>query len=288
MPSIQSILKKTSSTLPPLDAELLLAHVFQQSREFVVMHPDKEMTLRQILHFRYLTYRRKKGFPLAYLLGYQYFYGKKFLVNRHTLIPRPETEHLVERVLDTLPSMTKQLLLIDVGTGSGCIPISIAQSVQEAKNQHKIKRIFAVDISNGALSIAKKNAERHKTPMTFLHGSLLRPILKQLEHHASKDIIVTANLPYITEAQFQSEASIQHEPKTALVAADQGLALYKELLQQIKDIQHRHSWHIFLEIDPDQKGAITTYIQTEFPQAKLLIHDDLAGLARVVEIKSND
>ena len=253
-----------------------------------------------------LIAKRNAGVPLAYLTGHKEFYGLDFLVNKHTLIPRPDTEMLVQEVLNKISPYAGEahgeagegvrIMLIDVGTGSGCIPIAIQSQVTSYKLQ---VTSFATDISKQALAIAKKNAKKHNADITFLCGHLLAPIQKlypdtgqdlacglynsttlQLYSHS----IITANLPYLTEEQFITEPSIQHEPKYALVADNNGLALYEELLIQIKNTVSSYVHHVscFMEIDPSQSATMTKLIQTHFPHAGIEIKKDLAGNDRVV------
>lgn len=274
-----------------LDAELLLAFVIQKKREYVLTYGDAPLSFLQTFRYKRLIKKRIQGIPLAYLIGHKGFFGLDFLVNKHTLIPRPDTELMVELVVERIKNeelRMKNILLIDIGTGSGCIPIAIKKTIEPGNNG--TIQTFASDISHGALRIARKNAKKHQVNITFLHGNLLEPINKKI----SKDngtieqcntIILTANLPYLTQAQFDSEPSIQHEPHSALVAANNGIALYEELLKQI--VTHISLFPcfviaIFFEIDPSQSSAITKCIQTYFPQAIINIKKDLAGQDRVV------
>ena len=169
--------------------------------------------------------------------------------------------------------------MIDVGTGSGCIPISIL------KNVDRSIQTFAIDVSRPALRMAKKNAKKHAVKINFLHGNLVEPLLKNYKLQATK-LIITANLPYLTEQQFQTEPSIQREPKQALVAKKNGLALYEKLLEQIKFLNPNFNFQIsaFFEIDPSQTNAISVLIKQILPEATVEIKKDLAGLDRLVII----
>lgn len=286
--SIREILQKSQS-IDSTEAQILLSHMTQQSREFIITHPEKKVDLLNYLKFRRLVNKRKKGVPVAYLTGHKEFFGLDILVNKYTLVPRPETEILVEKVIEEIRNKKLEIgeiILIDVGTGSGCIPISILKNI----NRNNIKA-FAIDISKQALKIAQQNASNYNVDINFLQGNLLEPISKfhnSLFRIPNSQIIITANLPYLTQEQFDEEPSIQHEPKSALVADDNGLALYKKLLEQIKEIALCYMCHVtcFMEIDPSQSQPLLEYIKSIFPKANIEVIKDLSGNDRVVKVKT--
>ncbi|MFH1947585.1 MAG: peptide chain release factor N(5)-glutamine methyltransferase [Candidatus Magasanikbacteria bacterium] len=283
-----------------LDAELLIAYVLGKSREFVLAHLDFEVGRLKDYKIKRLFKKRAKGIPLAYLTGHKEFFGLDFFVNKNVLVPRPDTEILVEEVLSHITyhiTHNKPITFIDVGTGSGCIPISITKTLENENT-----KTFAIDISRKALRVARKNAKKHHVKASlssahvagqikFLHGNLLSPFIN-LKPILSKtqNLIITANLPYITEEQFKTEPSIHHEPRLALVAKNKGLALYEELLEQIRQFYSLFliPYSLFMEIDPSQSQSIKPLIKKYLPKAKIEIKKDLAGLDRVVviEIKS--
>ena len=260
----------------PRDAEILLAFVLKQPREFILAHPEIKLSGWQKFRFNRLIKKRQQGVPLAYLIGHKEFFGLDFLVNKHTLIPRPETEILVEAVLEKIKQNNANGTLIDIGTGTGCISIAIAKSYPKIS-------AFATDISRGALRVARHNARCNQVALTFLHGNLLEPVKQKI----SGAIIITANLPYLNDEEFTHESSIQHEPKTALVAAENGLALYRELLQQINERKFPGPLNLFFEINPQQTAAIKKMIAEYFPTALVTIIPDLATRDRVVIIEIN-
>lgn len=201
--------------------------------------------------------QNKKTLPEAYLKGTQNFYGRDFLVTKDVLIPRPETEQLIDMVLNLAgkpylpgvkPSPRKLPLsptILDVGTGSGCIAITLAKELPESK-------ITATDISEKALRIAKKNAAMHGTPISFIISHLLKKV------KFTPDIIV-ANLPYVDEKwDWLDKESLNHEPKEALYAKDHGLGLIKEL------IDTANSEFLILEADPSQHGSIIDYAKNKY------------------------
>ena len=308
---IKHLLSRATRHIDHLDAELLLAHVLKQSREFIIAHPEKKVTLFQKLYFILLAHKRKNGTPLAYLTGHKDFFGYEFAVNRHTLIPRPDTEILVEAALKILlkeiqvGNKDNKTILIDIGTGSGCIPISIVASLK-SKNVKKTAKtdsgapdknyaanqtehvldVHASDTSAAALKVAKKNAERHVTHITFHHGNLLAPFVHLLKKEQETGLFITANLPYLDENWYTEEPSIQKEPKNALVAEEGGLSDYMELFSEIKDLQIKPT--VFIEIDPRQTKLMISYILKLFPGAHIETHNDLARHVRVLVAKLDE
>ncbi|OGH85000.1 MAG: protein-(glutamine-N5) methyltransferase, release factor-specific [Candidatus Magasanikbacteria bacterium RIFOXYC12_FULL_33_11] len=281
--SVQKLLTTSSQKINKLDAEILLAHVIKKSRDFLFANPEFEISFWKKIKFENLVRQRQKNIPVAYLVGHKEFFGLDFFVNKNVLVPRPDTELMVENALQQINTSTlEHILLIDVGTGSGCIPISIIKTLK-----HKNIKTIAVDVSSKALNVAKKNAKKHNVEIEFLYGNLLEPILQNSELRTkNNELIITANLPYITEQQFKQEPSIQHEPKLALVADNDGLALYEELLQQIKQITNTYNLKpkTYFETDPSQTEKIKILIKKYLPESNIEVKKDLAGLDRLVII----
>ena len=203
--------------------------------------------------------RRVTDPPIAYQTGIQDFYGRDFIVTPDTLIPRPETEQLIDTVLTLagkpyLPGVKapKRALpeaptILDVGTGSGCIAITLKLELSEAE-------VYASDISEKALKIAQKNAAKHGTPITFIISHLLEKV--KSGDLPTPDIIV-ANLPYVDEDwDWLDKKSLSYEPSIALYAKDHGLALIKQLINETTDL---HIPRLILEADPCQHEAIINY-----------------------------
>lgn len=290
--SVQQLQKWGQHYIDRSEVDILIAHVLKVTKEFIIAHPEFKIGKLKEWKIKRLITKRKKGIPLAYLIGHKEFYGLDFLVNKHTLIPRPETEILVEAALREFPPLLgegqgevenrRDIILIDVGTGSGCIPISILKS-----SNLPIFKFFASDISKPALKIARKNVTLHKVDITFLHGNLLEPFIKNCSSLvANCSLIITANLPYLTQKQFDTEPTIQKEPLSALVAEDDGLKLYKELLGQINKLHTAYNLPLttFFEIDPSQTKKLSEYIQTIFPNSKIEVFKDGMENDRVVKI----
>jgi release factor glutamine methyltransferase len=260
----------TQAKIDVTEAEILLAYVLAKPREFVISHHTDVVSFWNRKKFFRLVKKRKAGVPIAYITGTKEFYGLDFEVNKYTLVPRPDTEIMIETVLEMLKNK-KDVTLIDIGTGSGCIPISILN------NTDAIKKSFATDISSGAIKTAKKNAKRHNVNIDFRKMHLSAG----LTPHFEGTLILTANLPYLTEDQWKSEPSIQQEPKSALVAENNGLALYDELLSQLHSKKEMNMTCLF-EIDPTQTSALKNIIQEHFPNTHIEVKKDLAKRDRVV------
>ena len=187
--TIQETLKKAKEKFnkakiknPHIDAEILLSGILKKEREFLLIHSEKKLTKLQSEKFNKLISRRIKGEPVAYLIGYKYFYGNKFAVNKDVLVPRPETEMFIQNV-ERITHNKKNNIIIDAGTGSGCIIISLAKSIKESSSGYPeldSYDFFGIDVSRKALKVAKKNAELNHVDekIEFLHGDLLEPILK--------------------------------------------------------------------------------------------------------------
>jgi release factor glutamine methyltransferase len=247
----------------PLEAEVLLSFVLQQPKEYLYAHPENNLTYRQEKNFRHRLGRRAKGEPVAYLTGHKEFFGLDFLVDKSTLIPRPESELLIEEVLKNKNVKN----IIDIGTGSGCLAIALAKHLPDAD-------IIATDISLPALKIAKQNALRHSVEkqIKFIPGSLLQPI-----RHLADNTVIIANLPYLNRQQM-SEPSIKFEPATALYGGADGLEYYTKLFRQLTKAT---DFKLILEIDPAQAKKITKLAQEILPGSKVEIKKDLAGRDRV-------
>ncbi|MBU1132345.1 peptide chain release factor N(5)-glutamine methyltransferase [Patescibacteria group bacterium] len=274
-----TILLKNKKIFPAgLDAEIILSFVLKKPREFLFAHPEKLLTPAQYRWFERLIGKRSEFVPLAYITGKKEFFGLTFFVNKNVLIPRPETELLVEESIRLIQK--KEIKNIaEIGTGSGCVIISLAKNLKE-----KALDFFAVDISKDALQIAKKNSEHHtvKSQINFLRGNLALPVRKK------KIDLLLANLPYLDPAKktdFESAdvKSLKHEPKIALYGGTDGLESYEELFRQIKKFEYSPS-HILIEIGDNQAIPIKKIIGCHLPKAKIEILKDLAGRDRVVKI----
>ena len=279
-------IQKLLTTHTHEDSEFILAHVLKKPREFIIAHPEHNVNFFERQKYKKCIQKRNAGISFAAIIGHKEFFDFDFLVNKYTLIPRPETEILVQSVCDEVKQTSGTHILFDIGTGSGCIAITLAKKLEYA---HKLE-VFASDVSAQALKVAKKNAKKHDVNITFLKGSLLEPFFKISQtRETPTHLLITANLPYLTQQQFDEEPSIQYEPHTALVTHDNGLALYKELCKEIISVKKYTLFsariHLFMEIDPTQTNELTQFIKNIFPKNEIKIKKDYHGDNRVMVVQ---
>jgi release factor glutamine methyltransferase len=264
---------------PRLDAELLLAHVLEVNRAAILTRPDRRLTPKQLTRFRYLVDRRAAREPLAYIVGHREFYGLDFVVNPAVLIPRPETELLVEfalllgrRLAQEQPS---PLRIADVGAGSGAIAVALAVHLPGAT-------VYAVDESAAALAVTAENARRHHVAerVHLLQGDLLAPLPGAVH-------LLTANLPYVTSEEWERlpPEIHDHEPRAALDGGPDGLALIGQLLSVAGACLYPGG-AILLEIGASQGAAATDLACRHFPRAEVRLHQDYAGLDRLIVVQT--
>lgn len=222
--------------------EIILSKLMGVDRSYFVIHePSEEIKKKADV----LMERWMKGEPLAYIFSEWDFYGKTFTVTPDTLIPRPETEIMVDLINEYRPKS-----LLEIGTGSGCVAIS-------AKLMNPKMRVVATDISKGALSVAKKNARKYKAAVEFLEGDLLsKKIKSQLKKMELRPEMVVANLPYVDkEWDWIDKKALSFEPECALFATNHGLDLIYRLINEMYDMSGR----LILEADPSQHEKIIDY-----------------------------
>ncbi len=281
-------LRATSET-PRLDAELLLAYVLGWERARLLAEGRLLLMEAQTVAFRDLVVRRAALEPVAYLIGHKEFYGIDFMIDQRALMPRPETELLVELALGFAQRWTtddrrlirplhaivhRPLSVVDVGTGSGAIAIALALHLPAA-------RIDAIDISHNALALAQQNVERHGLTerVQLLQGDLLDSLTESVD-------LIVGNLPYTILAEID-EGVRRHEPHLALDGGADGLALYRRLLSQAPAYL-KPGGVILLEIGATQAAAVTQLARGAFPAAAVSVYQDLAGLDRVVTIENQE
>lgn len=231
---------------PRLDALILLSDELGQTKAQLLAHDDELLSQEQFDNLEMKLQRRTAREPMAYIRGHQEFYGRDFVVTPNVLIPRPETETLIE-LLDTL-DIGQLPTLVDIGTGSGAIAVT-------AKLEHPSWQVIATDVSPEALSIASTNAARLGADVAFIAGSLLEPIEGTVD-------IIAANLPYVDQAWERFSPETDYEPALALFADNSGLQLIYDLLDQAPDAL-RDNGFILLEADPEQHDAIVSYASTK-------------------------
>mgnify|MGYP001114264047 CR=1 FL=1 len=259
------------SDTPALEAQLLIAHLINKPRTWVLAHPEAELSPAQEQALAYYAARRQAGEPLPYILGHWEFFSLDFLVTSAVLIPRPETELLVERALDWLHSHPARRSAADIGTGSGCIAIALARHVPDLQ-------LLATDFSPQALMVAQQNAIRHGVAerITSVQSNLL-----ELSGEFQPFDLIAANLPYIPN-QTLAQLPVSHfEPKLALDGGPDGLDLIRRLLHQAP-AHLSPAGCLLLEIEARQGEAVCAIAQTTFPHAQVQLVPDLAGHDRLV------
>ena len=259
--------------LPWLDAEILVAHVLKSSRERLHSHPDRQLTVAQRAQLRRLTSRRAARVPVPYLVGEREFYGHMFRVTPGVLIPRPSSELLVELAIDWLKAHPDAQRVIDLGTGSGAVAISVAKAVPDV-------RIEARDVSARALRVADDNIARHRLRrrITTVRADLLRGA-------APADVIL-ANLPYIPDALRRVRPKeLDYEPALALDGGKDGLDLIRIALSQAPAAVEPGGLVLF-ECDPAQTRRVARLALGHWPASDVSVHKDLAGQDRVVRVQT--
>lgn len=261
-----------NSPTPDTDARLLLEHVLQVTHAFLVAHSEQPLTHTQEAQYRQLIERASNQEPIPYLIGKTDFYGLEFYVNSSVLIPRPETELLVETAVHWARPLGA-IDIVDIGTGSGCIAVTLAAHLPQAIIQ-------AVDLSAAALAVAQENATSH-TPgrITFLQGHLLTPLADQVD-------LIAANLPYIADDEWMAvDESVQrYEPRLALDGGTDGLVLIRELLSQAAEKLHPGGL-VLLEIGWQQGEAVHRLAESFFSTAEIEVKQDFADHDRLVIIR---
>lgn len=254
--------------------ELLLCYLLQVDRTGLLLRFHETLTEEQENLLKQLVQEHRKGVPLQYLIGYEYFYGRKFFVNEEVLIPRPETEELVEGVLVRAEKLfgSTEVQVADIGTGSGAIAVTLAL---ENKNFH----VATVDIANESIQLAKQNAENLGAAVEFIHGDLLQPFIQRKQ----KLDIVVSNPPYIPVSDYEelSEVVREHEPKRALVAGADGLDFYRRFMEELPLVVKEKALVAF-EVGAGQGEAVKEMLMLTFPNANAEVVYDINGKDRMV------
>lgn len=265
-------LRSSGDETAALDADLLLAHACGLTKEALYAHLDTPLAHTELAAYEELVWRRAAGEPVAYLRGYKEFFGLRFAVDRRVLIPRPETEALVEAVLAFL-RRTRRTRVADVGTGSGAIAVAVAVHAPDA-------RVVATDASADALAVARANAAANGVAdrVDLRLGDLLEPLDGAVD-------VVAANLPYLRDDAFEhltgERTSLAFEPRAAVVAGPDGLALIRRCVAQLPRALAAGGAAYF-ECDPPQALAVADLLRGAIAATTRVI-PDLTGSPRVVE-----
>jgi release factor glutamine methyltransferase len=254
-----------------LEGEILLRHVLGIDRAKLYAELDNDINSSDYKKLLKLVQRRIKGEPSAYITGKKEFYGLDFIVNESVLIPRPETELLVEQSIN-LCRKYRYFKIADIGTGCGAIAISLAVNLQEIK-------IYATDISAKTLEIVKLNCEKHnvKDKIELLKGDMLKPLLESVD-------LIIANLPYVREEEIPRKGLLSFEPRQALNGGKEGLDKIQELCRQsVKKLNKDGS--ILLEVGLGQSSFVRIMLMDNFPYGSIEVLKDLAGIERVIHMR---
>ncbi len=303
-----------SAHIDPLDAELLLAHALGMPREHLLAHPDERIRPSRAGRFRRFVARRRMHEPVAFILGHKHFYDLTLAVRRGVLIPRPETELLVDEALEAATAAGDAATIVDVGTGSGAIALALARHLSSAQGAGDAKRgspaarsaastvgvrsgrtrtvIIATDTSPLALRLAKKNARMLGLTkrVRFVQANMLpgmgeRKVRPYTRHATRYPLLIVANLPYLPTAVWRSAPPDvkRFEPRSALDGGRDGLDAYRALFAQVAARGLRCT--ILIEIDPTQKRLLPHVVKSFFPKTRLSFKKDLAGRWRMALIK---
>jgi release factor glutamine methyltransferase len=254
------------SGLPPLEARMLLERVSGKTRAWLIAHADEAAGAEAEQAFSALAERRRLGEPMAYILGAREFYGLEFQVTPEVLIPRPETELLVELALQRIPAKAAARVL-ELGTGSGAIALALAKHRPQA-------RLTAVDVDDAALAVARENARRHRVGVRFLRGDWFGALPGE-----SFDLIVS-NPPYVAAADPHLDlGDLRFEPQRALVGGTDGLDCIRAIVSEARAHLHDDAWLLF-EQGYDQADACRALLRAQGYE-EVQSWRDLAGIARV-------
>jgi release factor glutamine methyltransferase len=279
--TIQELLKQLTERLQAhsqtatLDAQVLVAHHLSKPRAWVLAHPEVRVKKEDIRKISQSASQIEAGEPLPYILGHWEFFGLDFALTPQVLIPRPETELLVEKAIQWLQQHPRKQHVADVGTGSGCIGISLAKHIPGL-------HILLTDISAAALDVARLNAEKHLVlgRLEFKQADLLEDIPGTFD-------LICANLPYIPTSTISQLPVGAGEPRSALDGGDDGLEVIARLLDQAAG-QLASGGLMLLEMEASQGMRLMATAKRAYPQSRIQIHKDLAGLDRCLEIERPD
>jgi release factor glutamine methyltransferase len=323
---IKDLLKNSAKGIDEKEAVLLLARAINKTEAHVLAHGDLNVPDKAEKRFKKMTAERMKNKPIAYILGSQPFCGLEFKVNKNVLIPRPETEELVEMAANqilghssrsipcTFPikpkvttpesksgrgnqtgrkkSLSREVIIVDIGTGSGCIACSLKKMFSNAI-------VMASDSSPATLSVVKHNDKKLSTGIKVIHsnlfsGQLLNAVSTEIKKLKRVDLHVIANLPYLpySDKNDMQKDVVDYEPNHALFADDYGMALIKKCMQQLQKFTLPHStnklqWTLYFEIDPRQKNILRAYAKYLFIKSRVQIKKDLSGKDRFLIITNH-
>lgn len=289
MTTLRALAREYSDSVAASDFSVLAAYALGRTKEFVFREPDYVPTEAESEKLKDALHRRAEREPVAYIVGEKEFFGLPFSVTKDTLIPRPETEHLVEEAIRSLRRENGRTIVADIGTGSGDIIVSVAHALKTDDPDGVRFSFFATDISRETLDVARRNASRHDVidRITFFHGNLFEPIPKK-EFTDTEHVFILANLPYLSRdlyADAMDDVRL-HEPESALVADDGGLAFYIRLFKDISKKKNESLVDVpitgLFEISPEQESRITAELLRLLPDSRYRFINDLSGSVRIL------
>lgn len=254
---------------PRLNAETLLMFTLACDRSYLYAHPERELTEAEAERYQQVIAERARGKPSQYIIGHQEFWGLDFLVSSAVLIPRPETEHIIEAVLELFPDRDSALRIVDVGTGSGCLALTLAHEYPRAE-------VHAADISAEALEIARINSEHLDLQRVKFHHS---DLLEGLDDEGRFDLIV-CNPPYVSENEPEKvqRQVREFEPKIAVFGGPTGLEVYRRLIPQAVEHLRENGW-LVMEIGFSIEAQVREVLEG---WAEMRTYNDLQGIPRVL------
>jgi release factor glutamine methyltransferase len=253
-----------------LEGEILLRYILGVDRAHLFSHLEYQLDFEQKKALDRALKRRLNGEPTAYLTGHREFYGLDFFVNRRVLIPRPETELIIEKAIE-MAGKRKITTIADIGTGSGAIAISLAVNLPQVT-------VYATDISAPALEVAAKNCHNYGVAnrVILLQGNMLEPLTEPVD-------IIIANLPYVKASDLAAQENLTFEPPLALNGGEDGLDIIRTFCNQAGEKLNPEGC-LLLEIGQGQAAPVTVLLKKAFPRGLIEISRDLAGIARVVSL----
>lgn len=265
----------TARNIETMRAEWLMLDLFHWSKSDLIMHLNDEMNTKQAHDYEIALDRMLDGEPIQYIVGNQSFYGEIFKVNKHCLIPRPETEEVMLHFFKLLKHNDK---VVDIGTGSGNIPIML-------KKMDNSLNVYATDISESALAVARENAQLHGVDIQFIYGDALKPLMD----NGIKVNGLISNPPYIDEADaaFMEDTVIEYEPHSALFAKDKGYKVYYDILKKLPEVLLPEAQVVF-EIGFNQGPTLKEKICKMYPELKVNIVKDINNNDRIISFKWHD
>ncbi len=279
-----SAYKRIRRNVPLHEIDIILASVLKASREFLYSHPEYSLTKAQVTKLTAQLTRRQAGEPIAYITGTKEFYGLDFIVTPAVLIPRPDTELLVESILKYVKNSSRDArsrvstatpIIADIGTGSGNIAIAVKHELQNHCS------MIASDISATALHIAKKNAVHNKTAIEFYRSDVLQNIPKK--YNGKIDVLI-CNAPYLTKTEARKK-NLAFEPQVALTPTGSPTSIIEQLLQQAP-VYLKPGGVLFLEMGHRQAKQVSALCKKYFPNSKTTTYKDLGNFDRVVVCKT--